>query len=322
MRNPYDVLGVAKTASAAEIKSAFRKLAKKYHPDQSKERQAKERFAEANQAYEILGEDAKRGAYDRGEIDGDGKPRAPDFGGFRQGARRGPAAQGPAGAEHFEFNFGGGGPFGRGQGGQPGFDADILSELFGAASARSGRPQAGPQRGEDVAVTALLSLEDAISGTVLRVALPNGKTLEVKAPAGSEDGRQMRLRGQGGPAPRGGEAGDAIVTLKFAPHKSFKVEGRDLRLDLPLTVYEARFGAKIAAPTLQGQVELTIPANSNSGRTLRLRGKGLPASGNAVAGDLLVTLQIALPDAADAGFDAAMREIEAKSPYEPRKGAA
>ena len=316
-RNPYEALGVAKTATAGEIKTAFRRLAKKFHPDQSKEPKAKERFAEANQAYEIIGDEKKKAAFDRGEIDADGKPRAPE--GFGQGfgfdPRRG---QRPgAGAEHFEFNFGGN-PFARG--GQGGADtADILSELFGAAAGGRGGRARAPQRGDDIALTAYLSLETAATGGPVRVSLPNGKTMEVNAPAATIDGAQMRLRGQGMSGGPGTTPGDAVVTLKFAPHPKFKVEGRDLRLDLPLTIYEAWFGAKAEAPTLQGAVELTIPPRSNSGRTLRLRGKGLPAAGGAAAGDLLVSLQMVWPENPGADFEAALREMQTARPYAPRK---
>ena len=309
-RNPYDMLGVAKTATAGEIKTAFRRLAKKFHPDQSKEPRAKERFAEANQAYEIIGDEKKKAAFDRGEIDADGKPRAPE--GFGFDPRRGRAG-GAQTAEGFEFNFGGG-PFARG--GAGGADtADILSELFGAAG---GRGRRAPQRGEDVAVTAYIPLETAVAGGPVRVSLPNGKTMEVNAPAASADGAQMRLRGQGMAGGPGAAPGDAVVTLKYAPHPRFKVEGRDLRLDLPLTVYEAWFGAKAQAQTLQGAVELTIPPRSSSGRTLRLRGKGLPGAPGAAAGDLLVSLEIALPDAGDADFEAALTRMQAERPYTPR----
>ena len=320
MRNPYEVLGLNKTAAAADIKSSFRKLAKKYHPDQSKEVKAKERFSEVNQAYEILGDDKKRAAFDRGEIDAEGKPRAPDFGGFgfeprRSGARAGGAPSGNN-AEHFEFNFGGGRGGHSGLGGDDA--ADILSQFFGGGGAsRSARR--GPPRGSDIAVTAQVPLEAAAAGGSVRVNLSGGRAVEIKAPAAMEDGMQIRLRGQGEPAPAGGEAGDAMVTLKLAPHPQFRVEGRDLRHDLALTPYECGLGAKINVPTLQGTVELNIPPGSNGGRVLRLRGKGLPATDKAAAGDLLVTLRIMLPEALDSVADALMRQWQATSPFDPRK---
>ena len=257
MRDPYQVLGVPKTASASEIKSAFRKLAKKYHPDQSTEAKAKEKFAETSSAYEILGDEKKRGAFDRGEIDAEGKPRAPQFEGFGAGRR------GAAGAGGFGF---GGQDFSGGQG--PGFEQDIFAELFGGRANGRGRAAA---KGEDVAANVSIPLSLAASGGSTRVTLPSGKALDVAIPAGVEDGKAIRLRGQGAPGSAG--AGDAIVTVRYAPHPLFKVEGRDLRLELPVSLYEAVLGAKIRVPTLAGALEATIPAGTSSGKSLRLRGK-------------------------------------------------
>jgi len=307
MRDPYEVLGLAKSASAAEVKSAFRKLAKKFHPDQSKESRAKERFAEIGSAYEILGDEKKRGAYDRGEIDAEGKPRAPQFEGFGFGRRPG------AGGEFHGFNFDvGGDPAAR-----AGFEADILSELFGG---RMGGRSRASSRGEDVAVSVNVPLAMAAGGGSTRVALPTGKTLDVAIPAGVEDGKQIRLRGQGRPGARNAQTGDAIVTIHYAPHPLFKVEGRDLKLDLPITLYEAVLGAKVRTPTLSGDVEIAIPPGTSSGRVLRLRGKGLPASGEAPAGDLLATLRIAMPAQEDADLTALMRRWRDEKPYDPRAG--
>jgi DnaJ-class molecular chaperone len=309
MRDPYEVLGLAKSASAAEVKSAFRKLAKKFHPDQSKESRAKERFSEIGSAYEILGDEKKRAAYDRGEIDAEGKPRAPQFEGFGFGRRPGAGA----GGEFHGFNFDvGGDPAAR-----AGFEADILSELFGGRMGGRGR---APSRGEDVAISVNVPLAMAAGGGSARVALPTGKTLDVAIPAGVEDGKQIRLRGQGRPGGRSAPAGDAIVTIHYAPHPLFKVEGRDLKLDLPITLYEAVLGAKVRTPTLSGEVEIAIPAGTSSGRVLRLRGKGLPASGDAPAGDLLATLRIAMPAQEDADLAALMRRWRDEKPYDPRAG--
>lgn len=311
MRDPYSVLGVAKSADLAEIKKAFRKLAKKYHPDHSQEPKAKEKFAEVSAAYEIVGDEKKRAAFDRGEIDAEGKPRYQGFEGFGAGGPGGRRA-GATGFENFEFNFGGGR-------GRAGFDpADIFGDIFGAgaAGARKGaghRPP--PARGEDVAAIVTIGLPEAVKGTTARVTLPTGRTLEVSVPAGIEDGRQIRLKRQGQPGPSHGEPGDAIVTVKIGKHPFFRVEGRDLRLDLPVTLYEAVLGAKVSAPTLDGAVELAIPAGSNGGRTLRLRGKGLPGS---PAGDLLIALRIVLPDEQDTELQILMRRWEAQKPYNPR----
>jgi DnaJ-class molecular chaperone len=321
MRDPYAVLGVQKSADLTEIKKVFRKLAKKYHPDQSKDPNAKEKFAEANAAYEILGDVKKRAAFDRGEIDAEGKPRFHGFEGFGAegpGFGRRSQAGGP-GFQHFEFNFGGGQP------GAEGLNtSDIFADLFGAGAASGRRrgahgPGAPPPRGEDVSASVTISLGEAAKGTTARVDLPTGRTLEVSIPAGIEDGKQIRLKRQGQPSPLGGQPGDAMVTVQIATHPYFRVEGHDLRLDLPVTLYEAVLGAKVNAPTLDGTVELTVPPGSNGGRTLRLRGKGLPnAQGS--AGDLLVNLKIVLPDEADSELVSLMRKWETQKPYNPRSG--
>ena len=243
MRDPYEVLGLAKTASAGEIKATFRKLAKKYHPDQSKEPRAKDRFAEIGSAYEILGDSKKRGAYDRGEIDAEGKPRAPQFEGFGFGRRAGAHPGEGADFRNFHFDFGGG-DFAPGRDAGS-IDPDIISELFGGRAGGRGR---GPARGEDVAASVTVPLAMAVGGGSVRVALPTGKTLDVAVPAGVEDGKAIRLRGQGRPGTKTGPAGDAIVTIRYAPHPLFKVEGRDLRLDLPITLYEAVLGGKVRVP--------------------------------------------------------------------------
>jgi DnaJ-class molecular chaperone len=313
MRDPYDVLGVPKTASGAEIKSAFRKLAKKYHPDQSKEPKAKERFAEVGSAYEILGDEKKRGAFDRGEIDAEGKPRAPQFEGF--GFGRQPGASGGADFRSFGFDFGSGG-FSAESGS---IDPDMLSELFGASRGR-GRARNQPIRGEDIGVTVAAPLPTVANGGSVRVALQTGKTLDVAVPAGIEEGKSIRLRGQGHAGQRNGPAGDVIVTIRYAPHPLFKPEGRDLRLDLPITLYEAVLGGKVRAPTLGGEVEVSIAPGTSGGRVLRLRGKGLPATGDHAAGDLLATLRIVLPSETDGELNALMRKLRDHKPYDPRSG--
>jgi DnaJ-class molecular chaperone len=311
MRDPYEVLGLAKTASASEVKSAFRRLAKKYHPDQSKETRAKEKFAEINAAYEIVGDEKKRGEFDRGEIDAEGKPRFQGFEGFA-GARRGRARQGAGGDySHFSYDFGNGET-----GGATGVDPDILSELFGLKGA--GARSRGPLRGDDVAATATVPLALAANGGSARVTLPTGKTLDVAIPSGVEEGKQIRLRGQGQPGARGGPAGDALISIHYAAHPLFKVDGRDLRLDLPVTLYEAVLGAKVRAPTLDGEVEISVPPGASSGRVLRLRGKGLPISGGGGHGDLLATLRIVLPGETDQDLEALMRRWRDERPYNPR----
>ncbi len=316
MRNPYEVLGVAKTADANEIKKAFRKLAKKYHPDQSKDPKAKDRFSEANQAYEILGEEAKRASFDRGEIDAEGKPRYQGFEGFGAGAG---AARGGA-YEFHDLGGGGGSPFSRSfRSGQGGIDpTDFFSDLFSGGGRASA--QASPVKGDDVVGTVTVSLGEAVHGTEARVSLPTGRTLEIKIPAGIEDGKQIRLKGQGQPAGRGGVPGDALITVRIAKHKFFEVDGRDLRLDLPVTLYEAVLGGKVNVPTLEGTVELNLPSGARSGKTLRLRGKGLPGSGSQPAGDLLVTPKIVLPENLGGDLEGLARRQRDETPYAPRAG--
>ncbi|HZZ63248.1 MAG TPA: DnaJ C-terminal domain-containing protein [Roseiarcus sp.] len=310
MRNPYDVLGVPKSASAAEIKSAFRKLAKKYHPDQSREPKAKERFAEVGSAYEILGDERKRGAFDRGEIDAEGKPRAPQFEGFGFGRQPG----GGADFRGFGFDFGPGG-FTAGGSVEP----DVLSELFGVGR-RGGRTRPQASRGEDITVTVAAPLATVANGGSIRVALPTGKTLDAAVPAGIEEGKSIRLRGQGQPGQRGGPPGDVIVTIRYAPHPIFRVEGRDLRLDLAVTLYEAVLGGNVRVPTLGGEVETSIAPGLSGGRVLRLRGKGMPASAGQPAGDLLATLRIVLPNSADPELTELMRKWRDRKAYDPRSG--
>ena len=290
MRDPYSVLGVPRTASETEIKKAFRKLAKKYHPDaQSSDPKAKDRFNEVNTAYEILGDKDKRGQFDRGEIDAEGKPKFQGFEGFGQGGGRGP------GGAQFRWSSGGGAG-----GGMGGFDTeDILREIFGGRGGFGGGAQSGHGRtGEDIAVTARVSLENVVRGDKVRVQLPNGRKVDVNLPAGSRSGRQIRLKGQGGAGMAGGPPGDAIVTVEIVAHPLFTSDGDDLRLDLPITLDEAVLGGKVRTPTLTGMVELTVPAGASAGRTLRLKGKGLPRSDGG-HGDLLVSLRIMLPEGGD-----------------------
>jgi DnaJ-class molecular chaperone len=312
MRDPYEVLGVPRGASAAAIKSAYRKLAKKFHPDANKnDPKSAARFSELNSANEIIGDEEKRKQYDRGEIDAEGKPR---FQGFPGGDPRG---RGP-GFETHTFRTGGAGP-----GGGGGFE-DILNSMFGGA-ARGARPGGGTtfefDTGGlavdlDVSVSMTVSLEEAVNGAEKRVRLPTGKELNVKIPAGVVAGQQIRLKGQGETAP-GHRPGDLLITVSIAPHPYFKVEGSDLRVDLPITLYEAVLGGKVRVPTIGGAVDLSVPKNTSSGRTFRLRGKGLPKP-NGAPGDLFVTTRIMLPDGNDAQLEALMQKWRDGHPYNPR----
>jgi DnaJ-class molecular chaperone len=324
MRDPYEVLGVTRSASAADVKSAFRKLAKKLHPDANKhDPKAASHFAELNAAYEIVGDKDKRKAFDKGEIDAEGKPR---FEGFA----RQPGASGFGNEGGFEsFSFG---PDGlRSASGRAGFGGfeDILKDVFGARGA-GGRARAGghfePEDfgataagGRDITAALSITLAEAAKGVKKRVQLPTGKEVEVKIPAGLDEGQQIRLKGQGLPGP-GGRTGDLLITVSVTPHPLFQRDGADLRLDLPVTLYEAVLGGKIRVPTLDGAVELAIPAGTNAGRTFRLKGKGFPAKER--KGDLLATVRIMLPEGQDSDLEELMRKWRETKPYDPRKGMA
>ena len=287
----YQRLGLKRGASQAEIKKAYRSLAKQLHPDRNKDNpDAAKRFGEVTQAYDLLSDKDKRAKYDRGEIDEEGNPKMPfgsGFGGYSSG---GP--QPGAGGGFESFNFGGA-------------DAADLSDmfegLFGAARARGG-PGGGfggfrqraraPQKGADVAYRLKISFVDAVALKPQRIALADGKTIDVKLPQGLEDGTKIRLAGKGEEGPAG--RGDAIVTIEIAPHRFFKRDGNNIRLELPVSLKEAVLGAKVKVPTAEGPVMLTIPKGTTSGKLLRLKGRGF-ASRNGQRGDQLVSVEIDVP---------------------------
>lgn len=300
MRDPYVVLGVQRGAGDAEIKKAFRRAAKLHHPDQNRDDpKAAQRFSELNSAYEILGDADKRAQFDRGEIDAEGKPKFRGFDGFGGGGG------GNANAEdlfkHFR-NMGGG----RAQQGA-GFDpSDIFGRMFGetADRARGQRQKPQPQPGADTNVTMTLTIEDIVAGTAKPVRLPTGRDLEVAIPKTVKDGQTMRLRGQGYSSPTGGPAGDAMLTIRVAPHAVYTPDGSDLRMRHGVSLAEAVLGGAITIPTPEGSVAMNLPAMTSGGRTLRLKGKGLPAANG--RGDLYVTIDVQLPSE-DAELTALMR---------------
>ena len=334
MRNPYDVLGVGKAATHDEIKKGFRKLAKKLHPDANKnDPGAAVKFAEINSAYEIVGDDEKRKAFDRGEIDAEGKPRFQGFEGAHPGAgfrRGGPASGGgPGGAQFETFSFGpGGARRSASPGGGSAFE-DIIGSVFGNMGA--GRRGAGPEfgarfpgeefgaaGGQDVSAEMTITLNEAATGTKRRVQLPTGKDIEVAVPTGLTDGQQIRLKGQGLPGQSGGTAGDLRITVHIAPHARFTPDGSNLRVEVPVTPYEAVLGGKVRVPTLDGAVDLAIPPQTNAGRTFRLKGKGMPLKGGG-SGDLFASVRIVLPDQSGDEVQRLMQEWRDASPYDPRE---
>lgn len=288
MPDPYQTLGVKRDASAEEIKRAYRKLAKAYHPDHNRgDAKAATRFAEVNNAYEILGDEVKRRQFDRGEIDADGKPRAfsDSGGGFGGGG-------GGAGPGGFRFDFGGG----------PGANPrDMFSDLFRQfeggprdpfAGQAQGTGRRGPPPGEDIAVETAVPLETVASGGSHRVSLPDGGTVEISIPKGIAAGATMRLKGRGKPSPFGAAPGDALVTIRYQRHSRFLVDGVDLRVSVPVPIRDCVVGGSVRVPTLTGEVEVTVPAWTSGGKVLRLRGRGLPLKD--ATGDLFVTLEIDL----------------------------
>ncbi|MCX5497431.1 J domain-containing protein [Kaistia dalseonensis] len=320
MRDPYEVLGVSRTASEAEIKKAFRRLAKKLHPDSNQnDPKAQDKFAELNSAHEIIGDKDKRAQFDRGEIDAEGKPRF-QGGGFEGFQGFDPRTAGAGGGRTFRWSSGGGGAgtddilndiLGGFAGGQSGF-----SGFGGMGGGRQGgaRPRS---RGEDLSATVAVTLEQIFRQEKVRVDLPTEKTVEIAVPAGTRSGRVIRLRGQGWPSPDGGPAGDALVTIEFVPHPLFKVEGDTLRLELPVTLDEAVLGARVRVPTLTSAVTMTIPAGSSGGRVMRLKGKGLPTTVGG-HGDLLVALRIVLPETIDPELETLMRRWQEEKRYQAR----
>ncbi len=286
MADPYTILGVSKGSDDKAIKAAYRKLAKELHPDKNQDNpKAAARFSEVTHAYDLLSDPQKRAAYDRGEIDDNGQPRSPfGAGGF-----------GGAGGNPF-----GAGGFGGAQAGPGGIDlGDIFDGLFGGgAGPRAGggfqgaRPQSAPPKGANIAYEHLVSFTDAATLAPQRITLKDSKTVEFKLPKGLVTGQQIRIPGKGHPGPGG--QGDAMVSLKIGKHPYFVREGDQIRLDVPISLKEALAGGKIKVPTIEGAVMLTVPAGTNSGATLRIKGRGfVKKSGE--RGDQLVTLQIALP---------------------------
>lgn len=313
MRDPYTVLGVSRSVSEKDLKSAYRKLAKANHPDQNQsDPKAQQKFAEISAAYDFLTDKDKKAAFDRGEIDADGQPKFASFGGA--GARRGPAGAGAAGAgfsaedilKEFMSGFGGAQQRTTRGAGNPWGNADPFAQAAGGG-------RQATSKGEDANVTLAVSLEDANKGASVPLRLPTNKVVNVKLPDKVEDGQQIRLKGQGAASAYGGESGDAIVTVKFERHPKFRRDGADLRVDVPITLYEAVLGGKVRVPTLDGSAELTLPPNINTAKALRLKGKGLHGTG-----DLYASLRIVLPEQGDPDLESLMRFWRDQKAYKVR----
>ena len=306
--DPYQVLGVPRTASADEIRKAFRKLAKANHPDTNpNNKAAEERFKQVSGAFDIVGDAAKRKKFDAGEIDADGRET---FGGFGRGQGAGgpwgPPPGGGGRAESFE-----------------GVDLnDILGEMFGGGGGRGGRGGGGggfggfSQRGADVRARLEIDLEDAIRGAKRRISFSDGRTIDVTIPKGAQEGQTLRLRGQGSPGRSG--PGDAFIELTIGAHPIFRREGEVLVMDVPVTVYDAVLGGKAEAPTPDGPVTLTIPKGANTGTRLRLKGRGL-SDARGHRGDLFARLVVALPDKPDAELEALAETWKRDRPYSPKR---
>ena len=316
MKDPYEILGVPRTASEAEIKKAFRALAKKHHPDKhAGDAGAQKKFQEISGAYDILGDKDKRAQFDAGEIGADGNARGPfggggfdPRGGFQQGNPFGFGGSG-GGAREFKFDFGG-------AGGGGGFE-DILSEMMGG---RRGRPRGGPAqgKGEDFSAAVTISFAESASGGTRRVVLQNGEQIDVRIPAGVKDGQTIRVKGRGGAGRGGGPNGDILLTVSVAPHPGMTRDGNDIRMDLPVTLKEAVLGGKVPVETLSGTVALNVPPGSNTGTVLRLKGKGiaLPAAKGG-PGDLYVRLAVTLPEKPDESLKQFLSGWTAD--YDPRR---
>jgi DnaJ-class molecular chaperone len=316
-RDPYQELGVSRTASADEIRKAFRKLAKQHHPDTNPgDKAAEETFKRVSAAFDILGDPEKKKKFDRGEIDADGRETFRGFGGGGGGGRGpwgdvppggfgGQARRGPYQSESFE-----------------GVDlGDILGEMFGGGRG-GGRGGAGggfggfSQRGADVRARLEIDLEDSIRGGKQRIAFSDGRTIDVTIPKGAQEGQTLRLKGQG-QAGRSGP-GDAFIELAIRPHPIYRREGEVLVMDVPVTLYDAVLGGKVEAPTPDGPVQLTVPKGANTGTRLRLKAKGLvDARGN--RGDLFARLVVVLPDKPDPELEAFADQMRQKRPYTPRR---
>ncbi len=307
-RDPYLELGVSRSATTEEIRKAFRKLAKQFHPDTNPgNKAAEERFKQVSAAFDILGDAAKKKKFDAGEIDADGRETMRGFGGAGGGAGGG----NPFGGGGFQR-----GGFGRGAEG-PDIDfSDIFGDILGRNARGGGQGGGFAARGGDIKVRLDIDLEEAIRGGKKRVAFSDGRTIDVAIPVGAQEGQTLRLKGQGSPG-RGGQ-GDALIELAIKPHAIYRREGETLVMDLPVSIPDAVLGGKIEAPTPDGNVMLAVPKGSNSGATLRLKGRGL-ADAKGKRGDLLARLVVTLPETIDPDLEKFAQAWRDQKPYSPKR---
>lgn len=293
MADPYEILGVQRTDTPETIRKAYRKLAKRYHPDVNPNKADTERFKSISSAYDLLSDTDKRARFDRGEIDAEGHEKAPP----------------PPPRGWRDFNDGSGDRYQAGAGLGP----DDLESLFGAAFGhRTGRGAGFKARGSDVHYTLTVSFLDAANGATRRITLAEGRSLDVKIPAGIRDGHVIRLRGQGAPGLGGGAAGDALVEINVAPHPFFRRAGDDVVTELPVTLQEAVLGATVEVPTVKGSVRLTVPAGSGTGTRLRLKGRGIGA------GHQYVELKVVVPPGNEPELATFLRDWKPVHPFNPR----
>ena len=292
--DPYQELGVARTASQADIRKAFHKLAKELHPDKNPgDKVAEERFKRVSAAFDLLGDAEKRAKFDRGEIDADGR-------------------------EQFRGFSGRGGPGGGGQGGFGGrFEGADLDDIFDMFGGFGGGRQRGPGRGQDIRARMEISLEESIAGGNRRIAFSDGRTLDVAIPKGAADGQTLRLKGQGAPGRQGEPAGDALIEMVVAPHPIYRREGADLHMDVAVSVPDAVLGGKVSVQTPDGAVNLTVAKGSNSGQVLRLKGRGAFDARTGKRGDLFARIMVTLPATIDAALESFAEDWRAKRPYSP-----
>ena len=283
--DPYAILGLPRDADKDAIRKAYRRLARDSHPDlHPGDADAEERFKRLGQANALLSDPEQRARFDRGEIDAGGQERAPPRGAYRE------YAQGTQGRRYRAGSgFGGAGP-----------DEEDLGDIFGDLFNRGGGEPRGPRRGADRSYSLGVAFVDAVNGATRRITLPGGAVLDVKVPAGIEDGQVLRLRGKGDPGREGGPAGDALIRVEVAADDRFVRDGDDIRCELPVTLKQAVLGAMLQVPTPAGPVSMTVPAGSDTGQVLRLRGRGVPARAGGEAGNLLVSLRVSVGPVDDA----------------------